>query len=81
MRKISKGYFSTLKGQRVVLEVVDRNEEVTVSFVDHFGDYKVAMLDDDRHCDETIKVKVVDHFPDVKLEKVNHFEDFEVYIK
>ena len=51
-----------------------------VQFVDHFGDYKVKISNNQGGCRETIKIEVVDHFPNVKLEK-SVFGDFEVYLK
>ena len=40
MSRLSKGYFATLKGKTVTLEVVPHFGDIKVEFVDHFGDYK-----------------------------------------
>lgn len=81
MNRISKNYFRIFRGKKVTLEIVPRGGDIKVQFVDHFGDYKIKVSNNDFNSCDTIKVEVVDHFPDVKLEKTSFFEDFEVCIK
>ncbi len=81
MSKLSKGYFATLKGKKVVFEVVRSFGDIKVKFVEHFGDYKVQIDNSPSFSTETIKIEVVEHFEDVRLQKVDHFGDFKAYIK
>ena len=72
--------FKNLNCKKIALEIVSYGEDVTVAFVDNFGDYKVKVSDSNKDCEKTIKIKIVENFPSVKLEKVTHFEDYEIYI-
>lgn len=80
MSKLSKSYFSALKGEKVTLVIVKEGGDIKVEFVDHFEDFKVKTMDSPYESTKVIKIEVVDHWGDVKLKKVDHWEDFEAYI-
>lgn len=81
MGKLSKGYFATLKGKKVIFEVVKYSPDITVEFVEKRGDYKVKIDSSKSFAKETIKIQVVEKRGDVTLEKVDRGEDFEIFIK
>ena len=57
--KLSKGYFATLKGKKVIFKVVNSFPDIKVQFVDNFGDYKVKILNSKSSIKETIKIQIV----------------------
>ena len=79
--KLSKGYFATLKGKKVIFKVVNSFPDIKVQFVDNFGDYKVKILNSKSSIKETIKIQIVNSFSDVKFQKTNSHADFEAFIE
>ena len=70
MSKLNKGYFATLKGKKVIFEVVKYSPDIIVEFVDRRGDYKVKIDNNKFSAKETIKVQIVTSRGDIKLEKL-----------